>query len=92
MPELPAPVVVSRRVVGLARPEESRAIDEESGVIAGRNRAAALLCDEPERHGATLDGHNLGDGRDRRTNKRRRHMVNGDMGPHGGDPVREIAR
>ena len=61
-------------------------------MIAGRNRAGALLCDKPERGGATLKGYNFGNGRNRCTNKRRRHMVNGDMCPHGGNPVREIAR
>ena len=90
MPELSASVVVPRGVVGLTRPEESSAIDDDSQVVARGNRAATVLSAESERHGTAVDLDNLGGRLYPGTDERGSYMVDGDVGPYGGCAIREV--
>lgn len=90
MPELPAPVVVSRGVVGLAQREEPLTVDEDSGVRAGRNGSVALQGNKPKSHGAALDGYHFGNARNLSANTRCSLVVDGDVRPHGRDPGSEV--
>ena len=81
MPELPASIVVSRRVDRLGT-EEPIPIHDESDVISGRHLPIPLMNRESKRHCPSIEGDDFCRCGNGSADERRREMIDGDSGSH----------